>query len=77
MSKHFWHLPFIDLACCVHVHWFAGKLGPGAAGAKGLQLVWPTVEEIRASVEGWRGGASLPGPAKNVDKPFLRPYWHK
>ncbi|KAL0031162.1 hypothetical protein WJX77_006853 [Trebouxia sp. C0004] len=54
-----------------------GKLGLGAAGAKGLQLVWPTVQEIKASLEGWRGGASVPGPAKNVNKPFLQPFWHK
>ena len=28
-------------------------------------------------MEGWRGGASVPGPAKNVNKPFLQPYWHR
>lgn len=42
-----------------------------------LQFVYPTVEEIRASVEGYRGGASVPGSAKNVGKPFLRPLYHK
>ena len=56
---------------------FAGKLGAGAAGPQGFQLIWPTVQEIRDSVEGWRGGASVPGPAKNVNKPFLQPYWHR
>ena len=55
----------------------AGKLGAGAAGPEGFQLIWPTVQAIRDSVEGWRGGASVPGPAKNVNKPFLQPYWHK
>ena len=56
---------------------FAGNLGAGAAGPEGFQLIWPTVQAIRDSVEGWRGGASVPGPAKNVNKPFLQPYWHK
>lgn len=37
-----------------------------------LKLVYPTVEEIRTSVEGYRGGGSVPG-GKNVQKPFLRP----
>ena len=55
----------------------AGKLGPSGKGVEGLQLVWPTVQEIRDSVEGWRGGASVPGPSKNVNKPFLQPYWHR
>ncbi len=77
MCECFWHPSVIHLATSVHFHWFAGKLGPGAAGAEGLQLIWPTVWEIRDSVEGWRGGASVPGPAKNVNKPFLRPFWHK
>ncbi|KAL3157421.1 hypothetical protein ABBQ32_011893 [Trebouxia sp. C0010 RCD-2024] len=54
-----------------------GTLGAGAAGPQGFQLIWPTVQDIRDSVEGWRGGASVPGPAKNVNKPFLQPYWHR
>ncbi|KAL3159457.1 hypothetical protein ABBQ38_009882 [Trebouxia sp. C0009 RCD-2024] len=54
-----------------------GRLGAGAAGPQGFQLIWPTVQDIRDSVEGWRGGASVPGPAKNVNKPFLQPYWHR
>lgn len=55
----------------------AGTLGAGAAGPQGFQLIWPTVQDIRDSVEGWRGGASVPGPSKNVNKPFLQPYWHR
>ena len=55
----------------------AGTLGAGPAGPQGFQLIWPTVQDIRDSVEGWRGGASVPGPAKNVNKPFLQPYWHR
>ena len=42
-----------------------------------LRLVYPTVEEVRTSVEGYRGGNSVPGTAKNVQKPFLRPLYHR
>jgi tyrosyl-DNA phosphodiesterase 1 len=42
-----------------------------------LQLVYPTVKEIRLSVEGYRGGRSVPGTVKHVSKPFLRKLWHK
>lgn len=37
-----------------------------------LSLVYPTVQEIRASVQGYQGGGSVPGTMKNVTKPFLR-----
>lgn len=50
-------------------------------GSKGsslqLKLVYPTVEEIRSSVEGYVGGDSVPGRNNNVSKPFLKPMWHK
>lgn len=42
-----------------------------------LQIVYPTVDEIRESVEGYRGGGSVPGTHKNVSKPFLRPLFRK
>lgn len=51
-------------------------MGPTASGRAGFQLLWPTVEEVRNSVEGWAAGASVPGPAKNVQKPFLQAYYH-
>lgn len=41
-----------------------------------LQLVYPTVTEIRDSIEGYRGGASVPGRSTNVSKSFLRPLYH-
>ena len=44
-------------------------------GAAGLQLVWTTVEEVQNSMEGWFSGHSIPGPSKNVDRPFLQPYY--
>lgn len=28
--------------------------------------------QVRNSVEGWAAGGSIPGLAKNVDKPFLQ-----
>jgi tyrosyl-DNA phosphodiesterase-1 len=42
-----------------------------------LQLVYPTVDEIRGSVEGYQGGGSVPGTIKNTSKPFLQPLYHK
>jgi tyrosyl-DNA phosphodiesterase 1 len=42
-----------------------------------LKFVYPTVSDIRDSVEGYRGGGSVPGSTKNVSKPFLRSLFHK
>ena len=42
-----------------------------------LRLVYPTPEEVRTSVEGYRGGASVPGTVKNVTKAFLRPLYYR
>jgi tyrosyl-DNA phosphodiesterase-1 len=42
-----------------------------------LQLVYPTVAEIRLSIEGYRGGGSVPGTTKNVSKPFLQSLYRK
>lgn len=54
------------------------RLGPPSLpGPGGLQLVWPTVSEVQNSVEGWMAGRSIPGPSKNVGKPFLQEYWHR
>lgn len=50
-------------------------LGTPRPGREGLQLVWPTEEEVRWSVEGWMAGASIPGSEQNVSKAFLRPLW--
>lgn len=48
-----------------------GALGPPRAGLKDLRLVWPTVQEVRDSLEGWWAGGSIPGPHQNVTKDFL------
>jgi tyrosyl-DNA phosphodiesterase-1 len=42
-----------------------------------LQLVYPTSDEICNSLEGYRGGNSVPGPLKNVSKDFLKPLFRK
>lgn len=42
-----------------------------------LQLVYPTVAEVRLSIEGYRGGGSVPGTTKNVSKPFLQSLYRK
>lgn len=42
-----------------------------------VKLVYPTVQEIRESIEGYNGGGSVPGSQKNVSKPFLRPLFHR
>jgi tyrosyl-DNA phosphodiesterase-1 len=42
-----------------------------------LQLVYPTVADIRHSMQGYRGGGSVPGTTKNVSKPFLQSLYRK
>ena len=42
-----------------------------------LKFIYPTVEEIRSSVEGYCGGGAVPGTTKNLSKPFLGPLFHK
>ena len=42
-----------------------------------LQLVYPTSDEICNSLEGYRGGNSVPGNKKNVTKDFLKPLFRK
>lgn len=53
------------------------RLGLPPPGPAGLKIVWPTVEEVQNSNEGWFAGCSIPGPTKNVTKPFLQPYYHR
>ncbi|KAL6207085.1 hypothetical protein ACLB2K_024330 [Fragaria x ananassa] len=45
-------------------------LGPGEP-----RIIWPTVEDIRCSIEGYAAGNAVPSPAKNVEKDFLKKYW--
>ena len=50
---------------------------PNSSRAHNFQLVYPTRDEICNSVEGMMGGNSVPGRKNNVNKPFLRPLYHK
>lgn len=54
-----------------------GQLHPPCKGPLGAKLVWPCVSEVRDSIEGWAAGYSIPGPSKNVLKPFLRAYYNR
>ncbi|EFJ50373.1 hypothetical protein VOLCADRAFT_88920 [Volvox carteri f. nagariensis] len=49
--------------------------GPPGCGPLPLAVVWPTVEEVRNSIEGWNAGRSIPGPSRNVSKPFMGRYY--
>eukprot|EP01060_Flectonema_neradi_P024625 TRINITY_DN33541_c0_g1_i1.p1 TRINITY_DN33541_c0_g1~~TRINITY_DN33541_c0_g1_i1.p1 ORF type:complete len:556 (+),score=60.12 TRINITY_DN33541_c0_g1_i1:37-1704(+) len=39
-----------------------------ATPQKNVKMVWPTVDEVRRSLEGYNAGACIPGTASNVDK---------
>ncbi|XP_020256588.1 tyrosyl-DNA phosphodiesterase 1 isoform X2 [Asparagus officinalis] len=60
---------------------FASSLSSGMTSDKsplgvGIPLIiWPTVEDVRCSLEGYRAGNAIPSPQKNVDKDFLKMYW--
>ncbi|XP_045795226.1 tyrosyl-DNA phosphodiesterase 1 isoform X2 [Trifolium pratense] len=41
------------------------------------QIIWPTVEDVRCSIEGYGAGSAIPSPLKNVEKAFLKKYWAK
>ncbi|PIA31917.1 hypothetical protein AQUCO_04700050v1 [Aquilegia coerulea] len=41
------------------------------------QIIWPTVEDVRCSLEGYAAGSAIPSPQKNVEKDFLKKYWAK
>lgn len=50
---------------------------PCATLKDALKLVFPTPACIRHSVEGYAGGGTVPSSKRNVNKPFLRPLWHR
>uniref|UniRef100_A0A1D1XM86 Tyrosyl-DNA phosphodiesterase 1 n=1 Tax=Anthurium amnicola TaxID=1678845 RepID=A0A1D1XM86_9ARAE len=41
------------------------------------QIIWPTVEDVRCSLEGYAAGNAIPSPQKNVEKEFFKKYWAK
>ncbi|KAL6657929.1 hypothetical protein ACP70R_005709 [Stipagrostis hirtigluma subsp. patula] len=54
----------------------AGKSDDGSPLGIGKPLiVWPTVEDVRCSIEGYAAGSCIPSPQKNVEKDFLKKYW--
>lgn len=50
---------------------------PGSLTRQQLQLVYPTKMEILNSVEGRLGGNSVPGRAKNLERPCLQGLFHR
>ncbi|EOY28605.1 Tyrosyl-DNA phosphodiesterase-related isoform 1 [Theobroma cacao] len=40
-------------------------------------IIWPSVEDVRCSLEGYAAGSAVPSPLKNVEKGFLKNYWAK
>ncbi|KDD71736.1 tyrosyl-DNA phosphodiesterase, partial [Helicosporidium sp. ATCC 50920] len=62
--------------------WLDGEFGESLRGGRrrcsdepALSLVWPTVEDVQNSIEGWAAGRSIPGPLKNVEKTALQRRW--
>lgn len=54
----------------------AGFTSPSTPlGLGTFQIIWPTVEDVRCSIEGYAAGNAIPSPLKNVEKEFLRKYW--
>ena len=45
-----------------------GGSGNSNSGAAAVRVVWPTVGEVRDSVEGYNGGRSIPGTTEKVAK---------
>ncbi|XP_021836412.2 tyrosyl-DNA phosphodiesterase 1 [Spinacia oleracea] len=48
-----------------------------ALGLGEPRIIWPTVEDVRWSLEGYAAGNAVPSPIKNVEKEFLKKYWAK
>ncbi|XP_057834924.2 tyrosyl-DNA phosphodiesterase 1 isoform X1 [Cryptomeria japonica] len=44
-------------------------------GSGSIQIIWPSVEDVCCSLEGYAAGNAIPSPHKNVEKEFLKRYW--
>ena len=56
----------------------AGRTSDGTPLGQGqVRLVWPTVEEVRRSYEGWAGGGAIPGKRENIQRPEIRALHHR
>ncbi|XP_073108399.1 tyrosyl-DNA phosphodiesterase 1 isoform X2 [Elaeis guineensis] len=54
----------------------SGILNDGSPLGSGKPLIiWPTVEDVRCSLEGYAAGNAIPSPQQNVEKDFLKKYW--
>ncbi|KAH9325792.1 hypothetical protein KI387_005970, partial [Taxus chinensis] len=49
--------------------------GKQPLGSGSAQIIWPSVEDVRCSLEGYAAGNAIPSPQKNVEKEFLKRYW--
>ena len=54
----------------------AAQAKGNTSGAGGVRVVFPTEDEVKHSVEGWRGGSSIPVPVKNAHE-FVNERLHK
>ncbi|KAG6576583.1 Tyrosyl-DNA phosphodiesterase 1 [Phytophthora cinnamomi] len=52
------------------------NISPTSMPVQALHIIWPSVEDVRNSLEGWNSGRSIPCPLKNM-KPFLHKYLRK
>lgn len=50
---------------------------PKEIPSNAFKIVWPTLQEIASSVEGVRGGGTVPGRTRNLVKPCIRMLLHK
>ncbi|KAL4437090.1 hypothetical protein ABPG75_004229 [Micractinium tetrahymenae] len=63
----------------------AGRWGRGSkellyeprAGVRGLQLVWPLMEDIKGGLEGFFGGTALTATKSKLGEPWLAQHLHK
>eukprot|EP00698_Gefionella_okellyi_P020531 TRINITY_DN6455_c0_g1_i2.p1 TRINITY_DN6455_c0_g1~~TRINITY_DN6455_c0_g1_i2.p1 ORF type:complete len:554 (+),score=84.90 TRINITY_DN6455_c0_g1_i2:34-1695(+) len=50
---------------------------PQGSQAARLQLIWPTIDDVRGSLEGWAAGGSIPGDSKNIRAEHMRVLMHR
>ena len=56
----------------------AGRTTEGTLLGRGqVRIVWPTVEEVCRSYEGWAGGGAIPGKRDNIRLPEIRELHHR
>ena len=53
------------------------KGGKSSSNLDDIQLIWPTVDQVGSSLEGWSAGLSLCADSKNMTKSFLSKWMYK